>query len=359
MRNTATFMVLLAAAGGAARADQLTINKMLYSNVKVVDTENCRISYQLQGRGYEKPVGQVTYMNLMGRTALNQAEDLVKAGKPADAIVLYDRAFTGGEEGWLKRLIRHRRLRALDAARMTGRAVEDWLAIVDENSASRASIELAPAGLGKRRSAGNTKAIKLLEGRLKDKNIALLGRIKRLLRDLYTVEGASEKIALLDGMGGADNGGKNGNGTGGTPMVAPSPVSVGGAPLSGQLREAQDQINAGQYAAAADSIKARLRRYPAGDLPAALLLRGKALLLMYEKGSRRERKTLLEAGLCFMRIAACVDLSEEQVPEATFLAAKVCEHLGNKVAAANTYRMLVNRHPGSEWARKAQAALGG
>ena len=68
---------------------------------------------------------------------------------------------------------------------------------------------------------------------------------------------------------------------------------------------------------------------------------------------------LLEAGLCFMRVAACFDPATPEVPEALFRAGEVCTALGNKIAAQNAYRMLISRHEDSPWAQKARAAVGG
>ena len=47
------------------------------------------------------------------------------------------------------------------------------------------------------------------------------------------------------------------------------------------------------------------------------------------------------------------------VPEALYLAGRVCQHLGNNVAAQNTYRWLIDRHGGTEWAKEARKVLQG
>ncbi|HUS93499.1 MAG TPA: hypothetical protein VM695_16700 [Phycisphaerae bacterium] len=352
----AAVVAVLAAARAAAWADQATISNIPYTDIQITDADGGKLTYALRGRNYDKPMTEVSHLQVMGRTALNQAENQLKAKKPAEAVALYDRAFAQADEAWLKRLVRCRRLVALDSAGLIGRAVEDWLTIADETSAGRAAIVLAPSRLGQRGSAENAKAIQLLEGRLKTRNVALLARVKQMLRELYTVEGAADKIALLDGAGPA-GGGDNGNG--GTTPAPIAPVRVGGEGLSGQLKEAQDQINAGRYAEAADNIKARLPRYSNADLPTALLLRGRALELQHQKSGGGDRSLLLEAGLGYMRIVSCFDPSTAGAPEALFRAGQVCQRLGNKVAAQNAWRLLMERSPDSEWAKKAEAALGG
>lgn len=347
MRHAATVLTCLAAVCGAVSADQVTIRNIPYANVRITDAANCKITYEVQGRSYDKPCTDVNYVYVASLPALTKAEDLMKAGKPTEALAAYDKVgFAEGAE-WAGRLVRYRRLRAADAARAIDRAVEDWLAIVKECSASTASAALVPKGLGKRRSQSNADAIDLLEEALKQKGSpAFQAAAKELLTGLYELEGMTAKAAALSGgtVGNADT-------------AAPTEVTVSAGDLGGQLGEAANQIKAGQYAAAADGIKARIRRYSDNELPTALLLRGKALLMMYEKGAAKDRKTLLEAGLCFMRVAGCISPGEPEVPEATFLAAKVCEHLDNRVAAANAYRLILQRHPGTEWAKRAQAAL--
>jgi TolA-binding protein len=347
MRQAATVLSLLAIACGVGLADQITIRNIPYANVRVTGAANGKITYELRGRSYDKPCSDVNYLYVAALPDLTKAEDLMKQGKAAEALAAYDRIATAERPEWVARLIPYRRLRAADAAGAIDRAVEDWLAIVKECSGSTASAALVPKGLGKRGSTSNADAIALLEKTAKGKGSpASQAAVRELLLSLYEREGMTAKASALRG------------GDGGTgPPVPPTTMTVSAGSLGGQLAEAANQIKAGQYAAAADGIKARIRRYGDRELPTALLLRGKALLLMYEKGPNKDRKTLLEAGLCFMRVAGCTSPGEPEVPEATLLAARVCEHLGNRVAAENACRLILQRHPGTEWAKQAQAAL--
>ncbi|MCD6303877.1 MAG: hypothetical protein J7M21_02825 [Planctomycetes bacterium] len=358
MRKILLLLTILAGATGAARGDTVTVRNIPYANVRVTDAANCKIAYRLNGRIIEKPIKDVNSVHIDNRPMINRAEQFMRAGKAVEAVMAYDAAEASPSvQPWQKRLIRYRRLRALDAAAMVGRAVKEWLAVVDENSASRGSIELAPTRLAKRGSPENARAISLLEARLKQaKTVALIAKIKGLLAALYAAEGKTAKAAAVRSAGTVPAGG--GNPPGGAEDVS---AAVAGLPARGQLRQAADLINAGRYDEAAEAIRQRLRRYSGRELPAALLLRGKALLLKYEKTQPRDRKTLLEAGLCFMRVASGFDPSYPEVPEALFLAARVCELLGNKVAAQNTYRMLASkfRLRAPKWAQKAQAALAG
>lgn len=349
MRQAARSLWVLTVVCGAALGDQITIKTVLYSNVRVTDAGDCKITYEVGGRSREKPCGDVNYVYIASQPGLTKAENLLRENKFAEAVAAYDKLAAGeAGRGWLARLVRYRRLRAADAGRMTGRAVEDWLAVAKECGGSADAAALVPKGLGKRKSAGNAKAIRLLAAARKQKaSPAFQTAVKGLLLSLYELEGKTDEASALRGGGGSPAA---------TTMTS-TEMTVSAGKLGGQLQEAANQIKAGQCAAAADGIKARIRRYSARELPTALLLRGKALLRMYEKGAGKDRKALLAAGLCFMRVASCVSPSEPEVPEATFLAAKVCEHLGNKVAAANTYRMISQRHPDTKWAQQAQAAL--
>ncbi len=344
MRHAATVLSVLMVVCGVLLADQITIRNIPYANVRVTGVANCKITYELRGRSYDKPCSDVNYVHVAAAPGLTKAEDLMKAGKAAEALAAYDKIATAEGPEWLAGLIRYRRLRAADAARAIDRAVEDWLAVVKECSGSTASAALVPKGLGKRGSTGNDDAVALLEEAVKRKGSpAFRAAARELLLSLYELEGMTDKAKAL--------------GAGGVSTSAPTIVQVSPGTFGGQLAEAANQIKAGRCADAADAIKARIRRYSDRELPAALLLRGKALLIMYEKGAAKDRKTLLAAGLCFMRVASCISPGEPEVPEATFLAAKVCEHLGNRVAADNAYRLILQRHPGTERAKQAQAAL--
>jgi tetratricopeptide (TPR) repeat protein len=357
MRQTATLVMIVAAACGAAPGDQITIGNVPYFGIRIVGLSGCQIVYQLSGREIQKRLNEVTLINIPGQNDFNGAEELMKAGKAAEAVAAYDKAAKRtGTPGWHKQLIHHRRLRALGALGLIDRAVADWLTIVEENGASGASLELCPTRVGKKGSPANAKAIKLLEGRLgRADDEDLQARIKPLLRNLYQAEGLDDKAAAL-------NGGKPTTGPGDEQPTGPPPdVTVSTGSLSAHLTDVARRIQAGQYLEAAEIVRKRLDTYGERELPAALLLRGKALLLAHSTGASPQRQTLIEAGLCLMRVAACVDPASPEVPEAAFLAAEVCKRLGNGVAAANTYRMIAAdfRIRSPQWAQKAQEALGG
>ncbi len=361
MRQTTVILAGICLAGGLALADSLTIKNVPYQNVRVIDVSNGRIIYEFNGRSQEKPLGDVSHVMLVGQRDFNKAEDAFKAGKFAEAVAAYNEAEKStGKTDWLRRLIHHRRLPAADGAKMTAQAVTDWLGIIDETGGSRAAIAVAPVAVAPKGSSENARAIELLEERIGAKGDAIFrAKVKDLLLKLYKTEGLDDKVMMLQGEapGTAPAAGSAGKANGGEQKPPALEVSVEQA--SRQLQEAASQIKLGQYDAAAENIKSKLSRFTNSELPGALVLRGKALQLSYEKGGAKDVRKLKEAGLCFMRVAACFDASTPQAPEALYLGAMVERALGNEVAAANALRMLVDRHAASEWAQRAQAALGG
>ena len=353
MRQTTVILAGICLAGGLALADSLTIKNVPYQNVRVIDVSEGRIIYEFNGRSQEKPLGDVSHVMLVGQRDFNKAEDAFKAGKFAEAVAAYNEAEKStGKTDWLRRLIHHRRLPAADGAKMTAQAVTDWLGIIDETGGSRAAIAVAPVAVAPKGLPENARAIAMLEERVDAKGDAMFrAKVKELLLKLYKTEGLNDKAMMLQGEapGTAPAGGKQ----------EPSALEVSVEQASRQLQEAASQIKLGRYDDAAENIKSKLSRFTNSELPGALVLRGKALQLSYEKGGAKDVRKLKEAGLCFMRVASCFDASTPQAPEALYLGAMVERALGNEVAAANALRMLVDRHAASDWAQRAQAALGG
>jgi len=363
MRQITVILAGICLAGGLAladSADSLVIGKILYQNVQVTDVSNGKITYELNGRSYDKQLSDVSYIKLTAQGAFSKAEDSFKDGKFAEAVAAYTAAETSADNlDWLRRLIRYRRLLAAVAAKMPDQAIADWLGIVDdEASGGRVAVVAPPQTFAPKGSPENARAIDLLEKRLVAKGDATFrAKVKGLLLKLYEIEGREDKVKMLLGVAPdtAPTSGPDGNNAG----QAPADLGVSVARVSLQLAEAASRIDLGQYDAAAEIIKSKLGRFTNKELPGALLLLGKALQLSYEKGGSKDAEKLKEAGLCFMRVAACFDASTPQVPEALYLGAMVERAFGNEVAANKALKMLVDQHPTSQWAQKAKAALGG
>lgn len=358
MRHTKIILAAIMLASGFAVADKLTISGIPYPSVRVVDVAKGRISYEFNGRDYDKPLADVSYILLSNYRDFTKAEDALKAGKLADAVAAYTACENAaGRPAWVGRLIRYRRLQAAAGAKMSGLAVADWLGIVDETGGSSVAVMMAPEGVSPKGSSENAKAIQLLEKRVDEKdNEILAAKVKEMLLALYAVEGLSDKAAILNASTAPAT---TTPGDGRPTQPRPSDVNVSVGAVSKQLEQAASQIKLGQYDAAVENIQSRINRFSARELPGAMLLKGKALRMAYDKGDAKDRKKLLAAGLCFMRVAACFDPSTPEVPEALYLAAMVERAVGNQVAGDNALRLLISRHATSDWAQKAQAALGG
>lgn len=359
MRKTIGILAALIAAQWAvveASGDTLTINNIPYRNVRVRGVAKLKISYDINGTIREKPLGDVSAFVIDSSRDFNKAEDLLKAGKAAEAVEAYnDAEESAGSRTWLKELIRYRRCKAAAAAKMPGLAVADWLAMVDEAGPITDVLLLAPNAPAAKGSSENAKAISLLEKRLSDKESPVLrAKVTELLLKLYEAEGQTAKAMMLRGSSPQPGTTPTTPGAAGPARPAMT-MSVGQTPP--QLRNAASEFKLRNYDAAVKDIEAKLKRFTSDDLPAALLLHGKALQMAYEKAGRKDASLLKKAGLSFMRVASCFDPSTAEAPEALYRGAIVSRQLGNEIAAANTFRFLISRHEESAWAEKAQAAL--
>jgi tetratricopeptide (TPR) repeat protein len=174
--------------------------------------------------------------------------------------------------------------------------------------------------------------------------------IKQLLLSLYRVEGRDkEAVALAQEL---------------TKTISPNvpsrqPPSEQLPPgeLRTQLDAAGFLIEKGQADRALLQIKLNLKHYSHGDLPKALLLAGKAQVLLAQKANAyKRRQLLLQGGLNFMRVGVFFPGFGE-APEALYQAGRVNAMLGNHQAAAKTYTLVIERYAKSGFADKAQAEL--
>jgi len=353
-----------ALAAGAARGDDIIpVSGIPYMGVQVTDVSGLEISFRWGGRTHRKPLSEVKSIRLTDYPAITAAEDLLAKGKAAEAADAYDKsARSFGADDWQSRLIRHRRLLAADRAGRVGRAVADWLAIVEEARTSRRALALRPSHLGRRGSEDNAKAIDLLAARLETPPVPdeLKAPIGRLLVDLYTLEG---KQAKADEMKKLLRAAPAPPPKGGTtePPANEQPVEVSSAGLGAQLAAVAEDIKGRRYASAMQAIQNNLRNYQERELPQAMLLLGKAQLLSYENGAARSRETLNKAGLNFMWVVVAAHPGSAEAAEAMYLAGRVCRLLGNRTAADNAFRDVVRscRNSRKEWADKAAAELRG
>lgn len=114
-------------------------------------------------------------------------------------------------------------------------------------------------------------------------------------------------------------------------------------------------LESGQAETVAARLSENIDRFSHKDLPAVLLMLGKAQL----QAGRGDRKMLLQAGLNLMWVFAEFPRSK-QAPEALFYAAEVNRQLGQSVAAALALREIIRQYTAARygsWSQKAKAEL--
>ena len=352
MRKLKAIVVVLMAAAGVAPADEVTVEGLPYPGVQIVDAQGGQIAFRMPaGNVITKPLADVTVLKITDAGALNQAEELMQQDKGKEAVRAYDEAMQAASQDWLQRLIRHRRLRALDQAGLISRWTEEWLTIAEAEKASKDVLSLRPKHLPERGSKDNGEAIRLLEVRLRQaKQNDYARAIKELLFELYRQEGReSQAVALALELGKPIP-------TEAQPQQG-QPAPEPGADARAQLEKAAFLLEQGKADEVLAQIQANLKAYPHADLAKALLIRGKARMRLAEKAAEdQKRKLLLEAGLDFMRVAVFFPSLEES-PEALYQAGRVNAALGNSPAASAAYQQVIRRHPNSEFAKKARAEL--
>ena len=344
-------MVAAASLAAAAPADSVYVQgSPPYLSVRVMNLIGCELVFRATAGGViRKPVAEITFLKILGRSDLSEAEQLMKTGEKA--IARYDKAFRVAGESWMKRLVRHRLLRALDQAGTIGRAVEQWLAIVDANEASAQALALRPEKLAPKGSGENARAIELLVGKLGGvSEPSYAAAIRQLLLKVYWAEGREKQaVALAKAIGESPAVREPGR------ERDPRPTPAG--TLQAQLEAAAVLIGSGRADQALPQIEANLKSYSHVDLSRALLLAGRAQMQMARKADKDgQRRLLLKAGLNFMRVAFFFP-DRDEAPEALYEAGRVNALLGNTAAARTAFQQVLERYPKQKIAQKARAEV--
>ncbi|MDY6914009.1 MAG: tetratricopeptide repeat protein [Planctomycetota bacterium] len=352
MRINTLILAALLTACASARADSVTVGKLAYNGVKIIEVSKGTVSFRVRvGTRVTKSLSEVSAVEISKQPRFNLAEKLLLEGKAAEAVEAYDVAAAGMPKAWMKRLVQYRRLQALEKAGQVDRAIEEWLVAVEQGGAAQGVLLLRPARLRPKGDKQNDRAINLLEKRLKgigDK--AVSAAIKELLLMLYKQQGYHDKGGAIAqeisaGLASAES------------EKSAAPVDGSGS-LTGRIRAAEFLLQQGQAAKALKVIQDNLRRYSPSDLSMALLVAGKAQMALYEKAEPgpQRRKLLLSAGLNFMRVVTFFG-SLNEAAEALYQAGRVNVELGNPQAAKNAYESVIVQYPNSKAAEKAKAAL--
>jgi tetratricopeptide (TPR) repeat protein len=355
MRNTTIIFAVLLLASVAVQADDITVGRLPYSGATILDVRDGTITFRVSAgsRPIAKPIAEIPHIKLSQADAkdFNAAEDLMKKGKSAEAVALYDKARKRYHQGWPARLIRYRYLSALGKAAFIDQAVEEWMAAVEADKFGEATLKLCPTNLAAKGSPRNAKAIKLLEAKLEQvKDAKYVEYMTRLQMNLYSKEGLAEKAAAVaEAMAGKV----------GTPDTNGQTTKSG--PRTGNADSLMSAVEVLLKQSSGDKafeiIDGNIDRFDTGTLPRALLLRGKARVLMAKSGNAGN--LLRQAGLDFMRIVAHYPESVD-AGEALFLAGQVNASLPkpNYTAARTAWQQVLSSYGGSgPLAKRAQKAI--
>jgi len=344
--------LLLMLHGGLASGDMLVVKKLRYRGIRVVGVQKAQVVFQVGARKLTKPLVDVTAISIDGKKDFNDAEELQATGKIDEAVAAYDSAIKA-ESGWMEKLIKYRRLAALNRSDKIDRAAREWLTVVDGSEVAADALKIRPRKFAPKGAPANGRAIALLEARLKriKDNAEYQAAVRNLLLDLYQWEGRRERAAELAGKIAGDGQAKVSPAK--NTVRSPGPVAGRRLPALGIL------IEQGKAEQVLQEVKANLRggRYKTEELAAAILLAGRAeqQLASHAKGMER-RKLLIAAGLDYMRVATFF-ATAAQAPEALLGAGQVNAALGNALAASNAFEMVIQRYADSGAAKKAAAAL--
>jgi len=352
----------LAATASAADVVKLT-NGLVYDPATVIGIKGGIIEFVYARRLQSKDVAEVARLKIGGFDALNRGEDLFAKGQYAAAMTAYAGAARAVKKGWKRDLCRYRLLAAATKARQADRAVAVWLQIADLPDGPLAAVSVRPKAFAAPGSKDNDRAIDRLNRKLKTVSApAYVKAIRECLLDLYTVQGriadAKAVAARLSGKAPAT--------TASRPSVpdAAGPPAWHKGPTAMVLKMAVLSLKAKEYAAVVAGLEARLRDFPAGELPRAMAMIGQAQLELGKaaKDPARRKALLIAAGLSLMRVVAHYPKSSE-APGALRLAGEVHEHLPtpNLAAARLAYLGVMTRYgrsPAAKQARKALERLG-
>jgi len=358
MRKATTILGVLLAVGAMARPDSVTVKKLPYSNVSIIEVREGKIAFRLaSGLKVVKPLSEVTFVEIGRQGAFAEAEGLVQKGKHRQAVSHYETARREHRNGWESRLVQYRYLSALDKAGMIGQAVTEWFSLAEQDKFCAETLKMRPQVRAAKGSAENIRAVALLEGKLKNaKHPAYVEEIRQLLLKLYSREGLTDKAkALAKGLVKSVT----------EPRAEPGkPVRRGRTIRSGKISTLLGAVNVflkqSDGASALQTLDDNIHRFDTGALAEALLMRGQARMMLAEQAADPDesRKLLLRAGLDFMRVVAHYPDSID-AGEALYRAGRVNVLLPepNYAAARKAYQQVVSTYGETAAAAKARQAL--
>lgn len=351
----AALLPLMAAAPASPDTVKLT-NGLVYDRVTIIAVAGGTIRFRTAAAQPTKSLRDLALVKLTGEEGFNRAEELLAAGRYAEAAKAYSAAGKVTGTAWKRTLIRYRRMSAAEAAGAIDEAIRLWLVLADEARGVKGVLELRPRKLAPKASQANERAIALLNAkaaRVKAKPYRTA--ILEALVDVYERQGRLvEAQALQARLAGRTTrpGARNGGG--------PSPGADGrpGASANAGLRLAGLLLKRDQFEKVVSTVEPTLKRLEAADLPSALYMLGRAQLELAKrrKDKKAARDLSLEGGLNLMRVVVFFGGAGE-APYALLLAGQANENLGNFAAARAAYSTVISRFSASSSAKSAEAAL--
>jgi len=342
-QQTILLVTVLVVGAIASAADEMTINKLPYRNIRITGLRDCQVVYERNNREETVPLADVDAIRLEREDELTQAEALAAEGKIDDALKQYLRARTAADREWVQQLIEFRRMWAINQAGRIDQAVDIWFDVLKANDASPNSQLLVPTNLAEAGEPANAAAFAKLEERRKqarsDDDKVLWKVIFDLQLRIAALEGDEESKQRLS-------------------REQLDYLSGGQQDVSAGLQSASVLMENPENAAdVVNIIAGDLQKYTRNQLPQALLMLGKAQLILAEAADDSPKRPLLiDAGNSLMHVAVFFGGSPE-APEAYFLAGRANILLGNTGAARKAYDAVSQKYPDSPFAAKAAEAI--
>lgn len=313
-------------------------------NVRVVGLKAGRIAYRLtSGQEVERPVEQVTYLQIAGWDVFNQAEKQLREGGFRQAAANYERLLAGGAQKQggeaLDRdlLVQCRLIRAHDGDGRFDQAVATYLAVLE--TMPEVVETLRPTNMPAADSTFMPAALAAVSAAIE--------------RHRGTATGESLLQWRLTWPGQKLPAGVN------TARVSSAPAAS--RPLQA-LKAAWADMESLLESGKSDEVLARvaaMRSEASGPAQADLFYwEGRAHLAKSEKTTgEAARQDARRAGLAFMRVVIHFPVSR-LAPESLFRCGEICQASGMPDLAASLYAELARSYPNAApWADKARQAM--
>ncbi|HSW46697.1 MAG TPA: hypothetical protein VLM89_14135 [Phycisphaerae bacterium] len=309
--------------------------------VTVVELKEGRLFYELSsGREVERPIEQVTFLQISGWDAFNAAEKLMQEGRHRAAAEAYEQLLhdkdAAASVGRLDRglLVRSRLIRACDQDGRFDRAVEVYLEVAERMPAAVESLR--PARLPNAGSTFLPAAATAVDAAIARRRGTPLGVSLARWRMTWPDAAAT------------------------TTRTADPDASPESRRLREELAAVESLIAAGSFDDALARLQPLQNDKAGAQRPEVFYWQGRAWWGKSEKEGKEDReRDVCRAGLAFMRVAIHYP-GHPLAPESLFRAGEVCSRSGQPGRAGGLWAELARRYPGVQpWSAKAQLLSAG